>query len=295
MFKPMLAATAPKDLSLLQYPLLGSYKLDGVRAVVRGGVVYSRSNKPIPNPHVQKLFRKCEYADGELIVGEPNAPDVFRKTTSGVMSHTGKPDVKFYVFDHVERPEFSFRKRRQILLNERLLVNECHRKPYFLVTQRVLLTVEELVQYEEYALSIGYEGIIVRSATAPYKFGRSTLKEGYLIKVKRWEDAEGVVVNFKERMHNANEAFTGELGQTKRSSHKENKVGRGDLGALILRLQDGSEVSVGSGFSDLQRKSIWANKRDYKGRLAKFKYFPIGVKDSPRQPIFLGFRDERDT
>jgi hypothetical protein len=30
------------------------------------------------------------------------------------------------------------------------------------------------------------------------------------------------------------------------------------------------------------------------GRVLKFKYQKYGSKDSPRQPIALGFRDERD-
>ena len=65
-FKCMLATDA--DLGKLRFPLLASAKLDGVRPVVRDGVVFSRSNKPIPNAYVQKLFNKHTHFDGELIV-----------------------------------------------------------------------------------------------------------------------------------------------------------------------------------------------------------------------------------
>jgi DNA ligase-1 len=29
-------------------------------------------------------------------------------------------------------------------------------------------------------------------------------------------------------------------------------------------------------------------------KLAKFRYFPHGMKDAPRHPVFIGWRDERD-
>ena len=83
--KPMLAiAAAIEDVT---YPIWVGVKYDGIRALVVNGVVLSRSLKPIPNAHVQKLFGKPEYngLDGELILGDIYAPDVFRKTTSAVM------------------------------------------------------------------------------------------------------------------------------------------------------------------------------------------------------------------
>src|SRR5690606_34176502 len=85
----MLAAKA--DLDKIRFPVLASPKIDGVRAVVLGGVVLSRNMKPIPNRHVQSLFGNKVFGDldGELVVGKPNDPDVFRKTTSGVMSVEG--------------------------------------------------------------------------------------------------------------------------------------------------------------------------------------------------------------
>ena len=87
LFKPMLATDAV--LEKLRFPLLASPKLDGVRAIVRDGVVYSRSNKPIPNVFVQETFKGLDHADGELIVGLPTAKDCMQATMSGVMSKNG--------------------------------------------------------------------------------------------------------------------------------------------------------------------------------------------------------------
>ena len=83
-FAPMLASDA--ELDKLRFPLLASAKLDGVRAVVKNGVVLSRSLKKIPNDYVQSLFKHLEHFDGELIVGEPTSKTCYRDTVSGVMS-----------------------------------------------------------------------------------------------------------------------------------------------------------------------------------------------------------------
>ena len=113
--KPLLSCGVPLD--KIRLPVFISTKLDGVRAVVIDSVVYSRSLKPIRNNYVQKLFGKPEYNgfDGKLVVGDVYARDVFQKTTSGVMSAEGTPDVKFYVFDVCNTPEETFTARRSIL------------------------------------------------------------------------------------------------------------------------------------------------------------------------------------
>lgn len=286
LFKPMLACEA--DLTKLRFPLLASPKLDGIRAIVRDGVVFSRSNKPIPNKFVQEQFNTFEYFDGELIVGDPTAHDVYRQTTSHVMSQD-KVDfpVKFFAFDHIENLAESYDKR-VFKIGKRLPSKVVLHKQY------EVESLDHLIRIEEVCLTQGYEGLILRDFNAPYKCGRSTVNEGYLLKLKRFSDAEAIVIGFEERMRNDNEAVISELGRTKRSSHKANKHGRGDLGALVCRTGDGVEFNIGTGFDDLQRAAIWANRDNVLGQFAKFKFFPVGVKEAPRHPVFLGWRDVRD-
>ena len=288
-FKPMLATDA--DLGKLKFPLLASAKLDGVRAVVRGGVVYSRSNKPIPNKYVQEQFKDLDCVDGELIVGYPNSSTVYRDTVSHVMSHDKADyDLRFYAIDHVRFPEKRYTDRRNLLH-----FDEIRHKAVQVLEQRTIMNLDALLAMEEEMLTIGYEGLILRDPHAPYKNGRSTVKEGWLLKLKRFVDAEFEIVGYEERMHNGNEATTNELGRTKRSSHQAGKTGRGDLGAFLLRHPSGHDFSVGTGFTDDERAALWADRDSYIGQLAKIKYFPVGCKDSPRHPVWLGLRDRSDT
>ena len=288
-FRPMLATDA--ELDKLKFPLLASAKLDGVRAVVRDGVVYSRSNKPIPNRHVQKLFSGYTHFDGELIVGDPTSKTVYRDTVSGVMSVDGKPAVSLYVFDNIRDLGANYGVRQR-WIDEHVTT---HNPMHVVIHEQIKInTLDALLKLEEDMLNLGYEGLILRDPDAPYKMGRSTVKEGYLLKLKRFSDAEAVVIGFEERMRNDNVATKNELGRTARSSHKENKSGRGDLGALLLRTPEGVEFSCGTGFTDEERADIWANQSRFLGRLAKYKHFPIGAKDLPRHPVFLGWRAKED-
>lgn len=285
-FKPMLATDA--DLSKLKFPLLASAKLDGVRATVRDGIVFSRSNKPIPNVNVQGQFRDCGYFDGELIVGDPTSKTCYRDTVSGVMSKDGFPDVNFHVFDHIQYPEAEFKERW-----EHLAYQVQQRNRVILLEQYEVPNLEYLLKLEEEMLELGYEGLILRGPFAPYKNGRSTVNEGYLLKLKRFVDDEAEVIGFEERMHNGNEATVNELGRTKRSSHREGKTGRGDLGALLVRTGK-VNFAIGTGFSDDERNTIWNNQARYLGAIAKYKHFPIGAKEAPRHPVFLGWRNKKD-
>lgn len=291
MFKPMLASHAV--FKTLTFPKFASPKLDGVRAIVRGGIVYSRSNKLIPNQAVQKKFSICEGFDGELIVGSPYAKDVYSKTVSTVMRQIASADdVRFYAFDYVHQPELPYTRRLEHLLTwaekrEWLTGVTVHE-------QLLIRTLDQLTLFENFCLRQGYEGLILRDPESVYKYGRSTTREQIMLKVKRFVDAEALVIGFRERMHNANEEFTNELGRTTRSSHQENQIGRGDLGAILVRTPAGVEFSIGTGFSDADRAKIWNNRDAYLGCLAKYKYFPIGGKDAPRHPVFLGWRSQLD-
>lgn len=289
LFRPMLATDA--DLTKLRFPLLASPKLDGVRAVVRDGVVYSRSNKPIPNKYVQEMLGRprFEHFDGELIVGEPYSKTAYRDTVSHVMSNdkTGF-DLRYYVFDIVKNLDRPYSERNPMGFDLR----DC--TGVELLLQHAVEDLDSLLELEEKYLGVGYEGLILRDPNAPYKCGRSTVKEGYLLKMKRFSDFECRVIGFEERMHNGNTATTNELGRTKRSSHAAGKTGLGDLGALVVLSPDGIEFRVGTGFDDSERSRVWRNRSSYLGKLAKIKYFAVGMKDAPRHPVFLGWRDAAD-
>lgn len=289
-FKPLLAETA-ENIDALLYPVYASPKFDGIRCIIRDGVAVSRSLKPIPNRFIQSVLARHDLngLDGELMVNGS-----FQDVTSGIMSVDGEPDFTFWVFDDCTNPDEPFH-RRDNRAHQRIVVAKNPRIRY--VAQSFLSNRSDLDDFFRHSLSKGYEGTMIRSINGRYKFGRSTLREGILLKLKPFADAEATVIGFEERMHNANEATTNALGRTERSSHKENLVPMGTLGALIVKnekLWPGRTFNIGTGFTDALRQEIWDHQASCLGGRCKFKYQAIGTKDVPRIPVFLGWRDSRD-
>lgn len=290
-FKPMLAATVT-DLSVLKYPIIASPKLDGIRGVIIDGKLHSRSLKPIPNPFVTGRFSLPEYSglDGELILGEPTASDVYRSTNSACARETGTPDVNFYVFDDFSRPALKYVDRwlMPAALGEtrpNIIIHE----------QRRVHNEKQLLQYEHDTLEKGYEGLILRSPYEPYKFGRSTLKSQGMVKLKRFTDSEAEILAVYEEMENTNEKKTNELGRGARSSHKSGLVGKGRAGGFDVRdVNTGVSFSIGTGLNDVDRDYFWKHRKNVVGKVIKYKSFLIGVKDAPRHPVYLGPREKWD-
>lgn len=301
MFRPLLSGKAPDDLTKIAYPVLASPKIDGIRVLITDNGPVTRKLEPIPNPYIRSLLSKLPVGfDGEITVGPVADEKVWNRTQSAVMKESGEPDFVFHVFDDFSLPNLSYLKRMH-RARERFL-----RVPYpwcVLLPQTDIADADELRAYEDRVVSEGFEGAMIREPYSPYKHGRSTTKEGILLKLKRWHDAEATVVGAKERLHNANELEVDALGYAKRATKKEGKVGRGDLGALVCVMKGGSEFDLGSGFTDEQRASLWkehlnwdeAQQSGLHGLLVKFKYQGMTPDHKPRFPIFLGFRDRRDT
>lgn len=295
--KPQLAKDAPvnKDGSLkIKFPVVVQEKLDGIRCVIVDGRAVTRSLKEIPNREIFNALSRPEFEglDGEIIVGAPTAEGCFGRTTSYVMTPTKKTgeDWTYHVFD-LWNTDLTFSERFD-LLKER-----CRHLDRVRVVPTIPCSdIDFLGWTEAKYVTEGHEGVIIRNPDSLYKFGRSGTTTGEALKIKRFKDGEAIVIDMYERLHNANEAKTDLLGRTERSSHKANKIGRGDLGGFVVEdIVTGQVFKVGTGFNDEDRTILWNEPRkDVIGTIIKYKHFVVGSKDLPRFPVFLGFRDERD-
>lgn len=298
-FKPLLAIdyqkvkTQPKN-------LMASVKLDGIRCTIFGGVAYSRTLKQIPNKFIQsEIYKNREFLEGvdcEIIVGKPNAENVFSETTSVVMSHDKQVDFKLYCFDtyHKSFENMPFKKR---YLEMKHVFEDC-RPNYAVLLEHIRINDwSDVEEFEHEAISQGFEGIMLRDADGLYKCGRSGTKNPELQKVKQFSDAEFKIVGFEPKYHNANEAKTNELGRTSRSTSKDGMIALEELGALVLEVPDGSgrTFSCGSGFSEEERKRLWLIRYSLLKNYATIKFFEVGMQDGiPRFPVVKGIRWKGD-
>lgn len=285
-FRPMGGVAAEPGYPL---PVLISPKLDGIRCVVLDGVAMSRNVKPIRNQFIQACLAGLPPLDGELIVGDPTSPVVWNSSNSGVMSRDGEPDFVFHVFDHYhEKDEFAQRYETAKNIVADLDV------PYIkMVEHHPCHTYDDVDQYESAYVEAGYEGAMIRSPYGPYKFGKSTAAEGFLLKIKRVQDAEAEVIAIERLYVNANEKEVNEVGLTKRAKKAEHLIPCDLMGAFLVRdLTTGKEFSIGSGFDAAQRVQFW--ERPPTGRIITYKFNGLTNNGLPRFPIFKGFRDKDD-
>ncbi len=291
--RPMLAASCSVgELDKLQWPALCSPKLDGIRCLTLGdGKVVTRSFKELPNIWIHDVLENWDYRylDGEIITYTDGKIDDFNTIQSRVMSQGGGNFAwKFHVFDDFTHPELPFKDRYELAFAR---VRAIGSQRLCIVPHAGVFGLDEFRTLAEQYVVGGYEGIMYRSIEGPYKSGRSTLKQGWLVKYKEFADAEGIVVGFDELQRNVNTLEEDAFGLAKRAHKKSGLVSVGTLGALVLKTEWG-ELRVGSGFDMATRDWIWERKLELLGRVVTFKYQAFGMQEVPRFPIFKGFRHD---
>jgi DNA ligase-1 len=299
----------PKDLNeyAQHCPLLGSFKLDGIRGFgfgIPSLYMASRSLKPLPSAYAQGLaLPEYEGFDGELVIKPKELPEgetIYHATFSAVMTDDCQEPLDWWVFDYVP-----YRVNDPLLYEERRqkLKAVLELKPHpdiKILEQRLLETPADIAAMEQEALDKGYEGLIVRKPNSIYHYNRSSWKQGYLMKVVRTLTSEAEILDITEMMHNDNEATIDARGFTVRSSHKANLRGSGMFGAFICRdihgLWGGNpfKVGLGEGIDHKTREEIFRDWPKHKGWIFTYSYKPYGTKFLPRQPKWKVWRDVRD-
>lgn len=294
MTKPMKAATIePEDIDKLRFPLLATPKIDGIRCLRPDHRIVSNSFKPIPNEYIKnQLHRNLPVgADGEIYI--PGIP--FNEISSAVMnSHFEHLNFRYAMFDiyNADTQMLGYKSRTDYMKE----------LAFFADNVDILIPIEirnhdELTLIEGEMLKAGYEGVMLRSPDSPYKMGRSTFKQHWLMKLKRFKDSEALIIGYYPLESNQNEAFKDELGHSKRSSHQANKVTQAKLGGFEVRdVHTGITFKIGSGFDDALRESLWEgpNTNRNVNRIVKYRFQQVGTHEKPRFPTFIGFRSKED-
>jgi DNA ligase-1 len=294
----MLACDA--DIEKIVFPVLVQPKIDGVRALNLNGYLTGRSLKPHGNRYVASQFSHEIYSglDGEMFVGCMNDDDLCRKTTSALNSYEGQPDVNWALFDFITDSTIDLPYEIRF---QRLCEHVADHMSSFPYPIQPILTIrvehmDDLLHYLEKWQQGGYEGMIVRDPLGKYKQGRSTIREGGLLRIKTFCDAEAEVIGIMEGQTNQNPATIDERGYTARSNHQENMIANGMVGSLLCKdLKTEQIITVAAGkLTQDERRYYFENQNKLIGQIIKYKYFPKGVKDKPRFPTFQTIRITSD-
>jgi DNA ligase-1 len=231
-----------------------SEKLDGVRAYWNGKLFLSRQGNIYHAPDWFIDGLPAVPLDGELWIDRKK----FQRTVS-IVRRQDKNDlwneVRFLIFD-APAANGGFEDRLAFLkdaLNKdaaKFARQHPHERCKSLEALRAELTRIE---------SLGGEGLMLRQPGSKYVAGRSAT----LLKVKTFHDAEAVVVGH----------------QAGAGRHK------GRMGALLVRLSDGTDFAIGTGFSDRERENPPAI-----GATVTFRYQELSDGGVPRFPSWVGVR-----
>lgn len=214
-------------------------------------------------------------------------------------------ELKFWLFDGyvLDRPDLvGYAERMEEILSrldqnlENLTLNHVV-LPEFLFFDNVE-TLNDLFQL---SLSEGYEGLVLVHKDHKYKFGRNTLNEGTLLKMKNdGLEYDGIVLDIEEatKVKEGVEKTTNELGRSVTSKKKGDREASGIAKGLVTAFYDDNGNHVGNfpvslrGFDNEQRKEMLKNKAEFIGK--HFKYTGMmPVKDYPRHAFFDCWRDEK--
>lgn len=296
----------------LKYPVLATLKKDGIRAIKLNDLV-SRTLKLIPNRSIRARAIKLPAGfDMELW----NPALAYDEVESIVMSREHKDSdlIQFHILDwfgkeggYIERWKAVFKVVFDItwpikIPGTSIVVSEPQRLD---IEQRAFiegdsyfpkraLNAQQLLDYFLRIENENGEGICFRLPNSPYKQGRSTLKEQYLIKLARYIRQEVTIIGFYEQMENGNPERRNAVGKMDRSKSLGDMIGKNTLGGFHVKSKDGIEFDVGTGvgLTDVLRKSIWENRVMWIGKQIVVKHKPHGAKIKPRSPIYVGLRQE---
>jgi DNA ligase-1 len=306
--KPMLAHDWVED--KVRFPNWLQPKIDGVRGLNMHGKLTGRSLKPHRNLYTTELFSQPCLAgfDGELAADRETHPDLCRITSSKLSTIDGKPFTLWWLFDYIipatQKPYRERYKALESRIADLQLTQRCEAVAYLrIVPVLECRNIWQLLEIKDMWLGAGYEGIIIRDPDGIHKQGRSTPKEGGLLRIKDFVDQEAEVIEYLEGNQNDNEAQINELGKTFRTSHQENMVPNSQVGTIVAKilktengLSAGQIVHVAPGNMDIQtRRHEWFYRNEAPGKVFTFKHFPKGMKDKPRFPQWKFWRDAIDT
>lgn len=230
-----------------------SEKLDGVRARWDGKQLISRGGKIFIAPEWFIRNFPDKPLDGELWMGRGRYEDVV-SIVRRQKPHDGWKTVKFMVFD-LPAQGGTFSERVEAM---RQLANP----PYLEVIEQFRLDSNKtLMNRLDDIARQGGEGLMLHRQNSFYHGGRSD----DLLKVKPFEDAEAIVIGYKP-------------GKGKNT---------GLMGAIKVRMDNGKEFYIGSGFTQQQRKNP-----PLIGSLVTYRYQGFTQAGIPRFAVFVRQRNE---
>lgn len=255
----------PIDWSKVTFPCYVSPKLDGLRAILRGGQFYSRKGHRLEG--LSQLARQAYKVFGDRTLdGELMVPGVhFNEISGKIRSFKETPDAVYHVFDLPDSMS-PFYMRYIVLssLNRDNDPDSVYRN-VCVVPHGLWYSREGIEQYYDMLRSQGHEGVIIKNAEGLYE-GKRTWD---WMKLKNTDTADCRVVGMFE--------------------------GGGKYDGLVGGIYvdfNGVRVGVGSGLTDLQRREWMDEPELIMGKIVEVAYQEVTPDGSLRHPRLKQIRGD---
>lgn len=266
-------------------------KYDGVHIYKNEGKVLTRRHKALPNNNLRKILENI-LPDGihaEIACKNPYDPNCFSKSQSFAMSHEYllsdciKDGMHIYLFNYFGDNSEVFCNKNFMARHRNLKKDTIHSVTNWLSVANYFIDENKLMKsIAEEEWKKGGEGIIVFPLDAPYYHGRCSKTKPYCTRIKKRDTAEGIIIGVLPEYYGYGKTIPEEL----RGTQKEL------AGKLTIRSKEFNEEFNVAGMKKEEKDWIWKNKDNIIGRQITFSYMDKGTKEKPRQPSFIGFRED---
>jgi hypothetical protein len=279
-----------KEGCIKDYPVAVGPKLNGIRLLI----THLGSTSIECKSYMNRKFTHLSFIEEEVKAFAAYLPSFFtldgemychgmkfNEITSAVKTvndeHANLSKIIYCIFDIYVDHNPPFEERYQMMLNaySKYVEDGGSCNNILIVENELAYSHEEIVDYKDRCLSVGYEGAVIRKLCngakegstkykmSQYSFGRSTR----IYKLKDFIDEEGTVVS-----------VISAAGKEK--------------GAALLIIKDKFGIEVPVRFGTMEERRKWLDDPSLViGRPFTFKYFERGPNNAPIQPGGVAFRD----
>jgi DNA ligase-1 len=162
------------------------------------------------------------------------------------------------------------------------------------LNQWSIFKLEEIEPLYENALAWGCDGLILRDPNGRYKFGRGTIKEGLIYKMKPFQTFDAKIIGIIQatEVREGAEKKINELGRSVTSKKKDDRILIEKAAAFVV-MYEGKELKVTIAMTDEEKEDVWKHQNKYLGRMIEYKGMLVGSKDLPRHPVYIRMRDDK--
>lgn len=210
---------------------------------------------------------------------------------------TWHEELKFHIFDYFDGDQNKTKEDRYFTIDD-IIKEDCQLA--IVIPQYEFDSVDNIIEFCQDEINLGYEGIVISHKESTYKFGRHTIKSGMVFKMKNdLNEWDAVILNVEEgtEIKPGVERTINELGRSVTSGKQGDRRPNGKAKGFKVKLENNKEMIVSlKGYTDGEKVALLVYADKYIGKTIRFTAMhPVKKSGVPRHAHFTkgNFRDSK--